>query len=116
MGREEGALRLTVCSCPDGSGQKDFPRTKETYLSGRELNFRGKHQAAFCCRLNKATKYASLGNCALGKADVYVDLLGVKGRKPLSFLSPFSFREKKSGGRPRPERQSEKLMNLLLEE
>ena len=109
-------MRLIFCSCQHGSGQEDLPRTQETYLSGREHNFRGKHQAAFPCRLNKATKYASRGNCALGKADVYVDPLGVKGRKPLSFLSPFSFREKKSGGRPRPERQSEKLMNLLLEE
>ena len=109
-------MRLIFCSCQYGSGQEDFPRIKETYLSDRKHDFRGEHQAAFSCRLNKATKYVSRGDCALGKADVYVDLLGVKGRKPLSFLSPFSFREKKSGGRPRPERQSEKLMNLLLEE
>ena len=74
MGREEGALQPTFCSCQVGSSQEDFLRAQETYLSGREHNFRGKHQAAFPCRLNKATKYASLGNCALGESDVYVDL------------------------------------------
>ena len=67
-------MQLTVCSCSDGCGQEDFPRTHETYLSGRELNFRGEHQAAFCCRLSIAIRYASRGNCGLGKADVYVDL------------------------------------------
>ena len=35
-----------------------LPRTQETYLSGRELNYRGKHQAAFPCRLNIAIRYA----------------------------------------------------------
>ena len=73
---------------------------KRRICPAANIAFGGKHQAAFPCRLNKATKYAFLGNCEDGKADVYVDLLGVKGRKPLSFLSPFSFREKKSGGGP----------------
>ena len=67
-------MQLTVCSCSDGCGQEDFPRTHETYLSGREHNFQGKHQAAFPCRLNIAIRYASWGNCEDGKADVYVDL------------------------------------------
>ena len=98
MGRDEGAARLTVYSCLDGCGQKDLPCTKETYLSDRKHGFRGKHQAAFCCRLDSATKYASRGDCEAGKADVYVEILGGQGGAPLVVSFPLFFSRKEKRG------------------